>query len=138
MTRVRLFLISLSIVSLVSVPCLAQVAWVKNYDEALKQAVEQDKFVVIDISASWCGFCRRMEREVYPDGEVVEFSRKQVFMRLFYDTSAEGAKLAEKFGVQGFPTIVVVNKKGVEVGRVVGARPASRLIQDLTRIFESQ
>lgn len=31
----------------------AQVAWVTDFDEALKQAVEKEQFVVLDISASW-------------------------------------------------------------------------------------
>ncbi|MBN2319839.1 MAG: hypothetical protein JXR49_12205 [Acidobacteria bacterium] len=31
----------------------AQVAWVTDFDEALKQAAEKEQFVVLDISASW-------------------------------------------------------------------------------------
>lgn len=32
---------------------VAQVPWVKNFDDALKQAAKEKKFVVLDISASW-------------------------------------------------------------------------------------
>jgi hypothetical protein len=32
---------------------MAQVAWVKNFDDALKQAAKEKKFIVLDISASW-------------------------------------------------------------------------------------
>lgn len=37
------------------VPALAteQIAWVQNFDDALKQAAKEKKFVVLDISASW-------------------------------------------------------------------------------------
>jgi hypothetical protein len=31
----------------------AQVAWVKDFDAALKQATKEKKFVILDISASW-------------------------------------------------------------------------------------
>ncbi|MBN2242723.1 MAG: hypothetical protein JW793_08530 [Acidobacteria bacterium] len=31
----------------------AQVAWVTDFEEALRQAAEKDQFVVLDISASW-------------------------------------------------------------------------------------
>ena len=31
----------------------AQMAWVKNFDDALKQASSEKKFIVLDISASW-------------------------------------------------------------------------------------
>jgi hypothetical protein len=32
---------------------MAQVAWVNSFDDALKQAAKEKKFVVLDISASW-------------------------------------------------------------------------------------
>jgi hypothetical protein len=32
---------------------VAQVAWVKSFDAALKQAAKEKKFVILDISASW-------------------------------------------------------------------------------------
>jgi len=110
------------------------VAWVKTYDDALKQAGSQKKFVVLDMSASWCGFCRRMAREVYPSQEFVDYSAKHVFVRVFADTDPQGEQLAEKYRVEGFPTILVLDSKGTEVGRVVGARPAGRLIQELDEI----
>jgi hypothetical protein len=31
----------------------AQVAWVKDFNAALKQAARENKFIVLDISASW-------------------------------------------------------------------------------------
>jgi thiol:disulfide interchange protein len=36
---------------------LAQVAWVKDFHAALKQAAREKKFIVLDISASWCPNC---------------------------------------------------------------------------------
>jgi thiol:disulfide interchange protein len=116
----------------------AEVAWVKDYDAALKQAAEQNKFVVLDMSASWCGFCRRMAREVYPDPEFVAFSRSQVFYRLFTDTDPKGPDLLAKYRVRGFPTIVVLNSRGQEVGRLEGARDKDTLIQELTRLTRWQ
>jgi hypothetical protein len=43
----------LSFLVLVPLSAMAQVAWVKNYDDALKQAAKEKKFIVLDISASW-------------------------------------------------------------------------------------
>ena len=133
--RVRPCLFVLPLLVL-SVPSLAQVAWVRKYDDALKQAADQKKFVVLDISASWCPYCRKMAREVYPNKEFIDFSRAHVFMRLFLDTDAEGRRLGRRFNVRGFPTIVVLNVKGEEVGRLVGARGTRKLIRDLEEIFD--
>jgi thiol:disulfide interchange protein len=116
--------------------CFGQVAWVNSYSDGLKQAAAApNKYLVLDLSASWCGFCRRMEREVYTDKDFVEFSRSQVFLRLMADTSPEGEQLARRFRVVGFPTIVVLNAEGEEVGRLVGARGSAVLMRQLKEIF---
>ncbi len=45
----------LVLVPLVLAPIIAvaQVAWVKSFDTALKQAAREKKFIVLDISATW-------------------------------------------------------------------------------------
>lgn len=111
-----------------------EVAWVKDFKVAMKQAAEQKKLVVLDLSASWCGYCRRMAREVYPDPKFVEFSRSHVFIRLFADTEQQGTELAERFRIRGFPTIVVLNAQGQELGRVEGARDRDSLIREIQEI----
>jgi hypothetical protein len=32
---------------------VAQVVWVKSFDEALKQAAREKKTIILDVSASW-------------------------------------------------------------------------------------
>ena len=78
-----------------------------------------------------------MTREVYTDKEFIEFSRSQVFVRLFVDTDSQGARLARKFGVRGFPTLIVLDGTGRELDRLVGARSAQRLKADLEPIFDA-
>jgi thioredoxin 1 len=77
-----------------------------------------------------------MTREVYPDKEFTEFSKGQIFMRFFLDTEPEGARLARRFGVKGFPTLIILDSKGNEVDRIVGERSAPDLIDELKDIFE--
>jgi hypothetical protein len=47
--------LSIALLLFVLTPVLAdaQVAWVKDFNAALKQAAREKKFVVLDISASW-------------------------------------------------------------------------------------
>jgi len=78
-----------------------------------------------------------MTREVYTDKEFIKFSQSQVFMRVFEDTDPEGARLARKFGVDGFPTLIVLDSSGHEVDRILGAMSAEDLIEELELIFHS-
>jgi hypothetical protein len=43
----------LAVCMIAPILAVAQVAWVKSYDAALKQAAREKKFIVLDISASW-------------------------------------------------------------------------------------
>jgi hypothetical protein len=51
--RKRLLFGILCVVFIAPVFSAAQVAWVKDFDAALKQAAKEKRFVVLDMSASW-------------------------------------------------------------------------------------
>ena len=77
-----------------------------------------------------------MTREVYADREFIEFSHSQIFVRLFVDTDSQGARLARKYDVRGFPTLIVLDRTGREINRLVGARSARGLRSELESIFD--
>jgi thioredoxin-related protein len=77
-----------------------------------------------------------MTREVYTDRKLIEFSRKQVFIRLFTDTDPQGEGLARRFNVRGFPTIIILDSSGREVDRIMGFRSAPALMEELQDIFD--
>ena len=116
---------------------LAQVAWVPKLEQALKLAEDQKKLVVVDVTASWCPPCRKMDQEVYPNPEFIEFARRQVFMRVDADDDPEGRKVAGRYNVHAYPTLLVLNARGEEVQRLTGGRSVRQLIEDLTVIFEN-
>ena len=116
---------------------MAQVAWVKGFDDALKQAAKENKFIVLDISASWCPACKEMDRTVYTDKEFIKFSKSQVFIKVIEDTSSEGKRLARKFQIEGTPTLIVLDSSGKEVDRILGGMEAGELIEELKEIIQS-
>ena len=77
-----------------------------------------------------------MTREVYSDQKFIEFSRRQVFVRVFTDTDSQGDRLVNKFNVDGYPTIIILDSSGEEVDRIMGFRSAPDLIKELESIFE--
>ncbi len=78
-----------------------------------------------------------MTREVYTDSKFIEFSRSQIFMRVFQDTEAQGARLANKFKIPGFPALIILDSSGHEVDRIMGFTSAPDLIEGLKEIFQS-
>ncbi|NLT67995.1 MAG: thioredoxin family protein [Acidobacteria bacterium] len=77
-----------------------------------------------------------MTREVYSDKEFIEFSRSQIYVRVFQDAEPEGDRLARRYRVEGFPTIIILDSSGREVKRLLGAMRSRDLIDVLSTIFE--
>ena len=77
-----------------------------------------------------------MTREVYSDEDFIEFSRSQVFIRIFVDSDPDNAELAREFGVKGVPTLIILDSKGKEVDRIEGGMDAPELIETLKFIFD--
>jgi thioredoxin-related protein len=77
-----------------------------------------------------------MAREVYTDKAFIQFSHKYVWIRLFQDTDPQGARLASKFRVEGFPTLIILDSSGREVDRILGFLSAPELMEALQSIVE--
>jgi len=77
-----------------------------------------------------------MTREVYSDKEFIEFSRSQIFIRVFQDTESQGDRLVRKFRIEGTPTLIILDPSGHEVDRIEGYTSAPDLIDMLKEDFK--
>ena len=57
-------------------------------------------------------------------------------MRILADKDPAGAELERRYRVEGTPTLLILDSKGREVDRIIGARPADTLIEELEFILE--
>lgn len=109
-------------------PAIGAGVWTTNYPAALAQARATDGKVFLFFTGSdWCGWCKRLDREILSTPEFKAYAGKNLilvkldFPRGIPQSEAEKAQneqLAERFKVGGFPTVVVVNGRGKEFGRL--------------------
>ena len=66
-----------------------------SFDEALKVAANENKLVFIDFYTDWCGPCKKMAREVFPQKEVGDFMNAK-FVNLKLNAEKEGQELAAR------------------------------------------
>ncbi len=101
--------------------------WGQDFDKALKEAKESGKPVLVDFSGSdWCGWCVKLEKEVFSKDEFKEFAKKNLVCLLVdfprkKEQSAELKKknkeLSEKYKIEGFPTVLLLDATGKELDR---------------------
>jgi thiol:disulfide interchange protein len=84
-------------------------AWKLDYSEALKVAGKEEKLVVLDFYAEWCGACKLMDRDTYSKDKVIKALSGYVPLKIDVD---EESALAEKYKVVYLPTTLVLDAEG--------------------------
>ena len=81
-----------------------------TFEEAVAAAKKEKKMVFIDFFTDWCGPCKRMASEVFPQKEVGDFMNKK-FVCVKFNAEKEGKELATRFEVKAYPTFIILNDK---------------------------
>jgi thioredoxin 1 len=97
--------------------------------DALEKAEKENKPVFLHFSAQWCLPCREMEKNVFTDSEVALFYNKNFINVKAMDEDQNGKFLQEIFSVKGFPTLLYIDKNGVEKDRVIGGLGIEKMLK---------
>ena len=97
--------------------------------EAAAKAKKEGKLVFVDCYTQWCGPCKKMARDIFPDAKVGKYMNAR-FVNLKIDMEAKYAEgLAKEWQVSGYPTFIIFNADGKEVGRFMGGSDADGFIR---------
>ena len=96
---------------------------VSDLDEAKKKAILSDKYILVEFSGSdWCPPCIRLNNEVFSKSEWKSWAADNVISVLIdFPNSGQSKEvrkkneiIAKKLKVNGFPTILILDKHGDE------------------------
>ncbi len=102
--------------------------WNTDFEGAKATAKAEGKYMLIDFSGSdWCGWCVKLDKEVfsqnifkaYAEGNLVlmlaDFPRDKSNQSV--GVQKQNQALAEQFGIQGFPTVYILDPDGTPVDK---------------------
>jgi tetratricopeptide (TPR) repeat protein len=103
-------------------------------DAALAAAAAEDKLVFVDVGAYWCPPCHRLDEETFVAAEVGEaLGAKYIAVHIDAEKGA-GPEIVERYHVQAYPTLLVLEATGIEKGRIVDFVAPADLLVALTAI----
>jgi thiol:disulfide interchange protein len=103
-----------------------------TFDEALKLSAETGKPILLEAHASWCGVCKKMASTTMTDGLVVETVNANYIALNLDMEKGEGPALKERFGISGYPTMLVLNADGSVKKTIKGYVGAGDLVKELS------
>ena len=94
----------------------------KTFAEAVEIAKESGKKVFLDCYTSWCGPCKMVARDIFPQKIAGDYFNNE-FINIKVDMEkGEGPELAKRLGVRAYPTFIMFDCEGKEIGRLVGGK----------------
>ncbi|HPM04537.1 MAG TPA: thioredoxin family protein [Candidatus Cloacimonas sp.] len=119
--------------------------WLTDFSKAQELAKELNRPILVNFTGSdWCSWCIKLTKEVFSKEAFVSYATDSlVLLKLDFprkipqtpEVKAANEKLAKDFGVQGFPTIVLLDTNGKEINRTGyqpgGAEAYVKHLQDL-------
>ena len=102
----------------------------EKWENVLKAAQEQDKYIFMDCYTSWCGPCKALAKDIFTRKDVGDFFNAS-FINVKYDMEkGEGKELYKhyKSNIIGFPTLLLINKEGKVMHQMAGFQEAEVLI----------
>lgn len=96
--------------------------WETNLETALQKAKQENKAVLVNFTGSdWCIWCQRLSNEVFSKSEFEKFADDNLILvkidfpekiQQSMETKMYNNQLAQRFGVEGFPTIFLLKSNG--------------------------
>jgi thioredoxin-related protein len=91
--------------------------------------------MMIDIYTDWCGWCKKLDKDVYSNKDVqAKLTKEFIAVKLNPEKSSKNKKIAASFGTRGFPHIVFVDAAGTKLSEIGGYQPADAFLKSLEAV----
>jgi len=99
-----------------------------NWEGLITKAKKDKKIIFVDAYTSWCGPCKRMSKEVFPNKDVGKYYNKHFICYQIDMEKGEGPMIAQKFNINCYPQLLFLDTNQNIVHRAAGSRSAEEFI----------
>lgn len=100
-----------------------------TWQDALKKAKKENKILFVDVYATWCGPCKLLQKNTFPDKNLGDFFN-QNFINLTFDGEiGDGKLLFNQYKLRGYPTLLFIHPDGTVKAQYIGYQNAKNLLE---------
>jgi len=99
-----------------------------DWEEIKIKATKENKLIFLDAYATWCGICKKMDRNVFTDDSVADYFNTHFINAKIDMELGAGLDIARQYNVNVYPTLLFVDAQGKVLHRAVGSHNAQELI----------
>lgn len=110
----------------------------ESWEKMLELARREDKLIFMDCYTTWCGPCKALAKDVFPQPSVGDFFNPR-FINVQYDMEkGDGKMLNAKYKeyIIGYPTLLLIDKDGKVLQQMAGYQEPDKLIEGMKRAAE--
>ena len=123
--------------SLVAAP---DVRWETSLTAAQKRAKAENKLIFLDVSTGWCYWCKKLQKDTFPSDQAKAALAKVVPLSIeTQDEKYQPTKdnfIEQKYKVDGYPTMLILDASGKEVAREPGFLPPLVFAAWITKVVK--
>jgi len=111
-----------------------KLAWFEgSYKNAIRAAKTEDKLVFVDFWTTWCGWCKKLDKDTFSADSVVAEMKDLICVNLDAE-GMEGGPVARSFGVGSYPALVFLASDGRAEDLISGYLAPDEFLVELRRI----
>jgi thioredoxin-related protein len=129
-----------------SEPSAAKAITWHRFDEGVALARQENKKILVDVYTDWCGWCKKMDKEVYTNKEVgqtialhfiaVKLDAESQKGASYGGTRMDEASVASALGATGYPTTVFLDPGAKPITKIAGYMEPKEFVKVLSFIGE--
>jgi thioredoxin-like negative regulator of GroEL len=131
MKQMCLSLLVLLVVCIAPRVVSAEELWIADIRQALALADHRDQFLLVDLYADWCHWCKLLEKEVFSTHRFKKFASQFVLLRVDTEDGGQGTRFVERIGTPSLPTTLILDPGMVKVAEVQGYLATDKMIEAL-------
>jgi len=100
-----------------------------NWEQIKVRSANENKLIFLDAYASWCGICKKMDKNVFTNDTVADYFNANFINARIDMESGEGLAIAKKYNVNVYPSLLFIDGQGKVVHGAVGGLQPKQFVQ---------